>query len=97
MYPEAGAQMSDEVVDYEARGATKGVKQLIESHERVDEERFGQLREEIKDMKVSFAALDVKMDAVKELIGSRPSWTVMMIISSMAAIIGFLAARQFPA
>lgn len=100
--------MTDGAVDYEARGDARNVRQLIESHERIDEERFTQVRDEVKAVKESQEALStkfddlakslgIKMEDVKELIGSRPTWTVSMIITGLVGVIGFLTARVWPA
>ncbi len=100
--------MPDEVIDHDARGGVRGLRQLMESHERSDVERFDLVRADIKEVKETqegiftkmdsiVLTLNAKMDTVKDLIGSRPSWTVMMIISSLVGLVGFLTARVFPA
>lgn len=99
--------MADEFIDHEARAMATDAKAHVLSHEAVDAIQFAQTRDDIKDMQKSqkelsekmdgiYRSLNAKMDNVKDMIGSRPSWIVTSIISVLLGIIGFLSARVFP-
>lgn len=99
--------MADEIIDHEARAMATDAKNHVLSHEAVDALQFAQTREDIKDMQAAqkemsekmdgiYRSLNAKLDAVKDLIGSRPSWIVSSIISALVFVIGFLSARVFP-
>lgn len=76
-------------MDQEARDIAHEAKAKVLAHEELCAERWGQARAASARVEVALAVLQKNME---DRIGKVPA----TIIASMAAIIGYLAARAFP-
>lgn len=103
MSEERSGSSGRSAIDWEARGSVRDLRQMIQSHDREDALKFERVNEELTDVRKDISSMSDKMDKasaaimkefgeVRDLIGSRPTWVVSLIISMLLGVVGFLAA-----
>lgn len=91
-----GTRDAIEAIDEEARGLARAAAALIASHERVCEERWGQLRSSIQDRRTEAKEDTAELKAQIAGLYTHMWIAAGFIITVLLGIAGFFFAKAYP-